>query len=106
MKVCTTISISFEYRIDDSILFIRFKHYGTTTITSLVYGDGGDASAVQDASVTLDPDVTGKVYVDHSGLKGGDYSPGTYSDGGAFPGPDGQVLTQAGTRLSSGRFSL
>ena len=67
---------------------------GVTVITELAYGDI-DASAeeaILDASLTLSPDVWGTDYTHHKFATDsiGDYSPGTYLDGSAFPGPDGR----------------
>ena len=67
---------------------------GKTTITTLSYGTAsfdGSVPAAADASITLDPDVSGSDYVEHGSATdaSGDYSPGTYVDGSAFPGPDG-----------------
>jgi hypothetical protein len=53
------------------------------------YGDDM-IPAVSDQSLTLTPDVWGADYAAHSDAGGGDYSPGTWSDGSAFEGVDGR----------------
>jgi hypothetical protein len=65
---------------------------GKTTIASVSYGTAsfdGSVPAGQDESITLDPDVSGTDYVEHSEATGAstDFSPGTFIDGGEFPSP-------------------
>ena len=58
---------------------------GTTTVASASYGSEGGANQ----SITLDPDVTGTEYVQHTlatGSAGAAWSPGTKIDGSAFDG--------------------
>ncbi len=67
---------------------------GKETITSLAYGSAsidGTVPSASDESITLDPDVSGDTYVLHSEAtdSSGSFTPGTYVDGSAFPGPDG-----------------
>jgi len=62
-----------------------------TTICELAWGDAdpkGVVSGVSDASLTLEPDMSGTTWVDHRKATGsaGDYSPGTFVDGSPFPG--------------------
>lgn len=68
---------------------------GSTVIDDIAYGDSdftGTIDAIQDASLVLDPDVWGTDYTHHSYAtdSAGDISPGTYTDGSAYPGPDGR----------------
>jgi hypothetical protein len=60
-------------------------------LTTFAYGAGGDIDAVEDASMVRSPDVYGGTWTHHKYAAGsvGDYSPGLYVDGSAFPGPDG-----------------
>jgi len=60
-------------------------------LTSVAYGDHvlSSSDAVKDASLTLDTDVTGTLYVDHTTVGAGPFSAGTMADGTAFEGPDG-----------------
>ncbi|MBW1880401.1 MAG: hypothetical protein JRJ84_18745, partial [Deltaproteobacteria bacterium] len=64
---------------------------GVTVLASVSYGtaSGGSTPAPDDASLVLDPEVTGSAYVDHSGGGGavGSFSPGTFADGSDFEGP-------------------
>ncbi|MBW1877467.1 MAG: lamin tail domain-containing protein [Deltaproteobacteria bacterium] len=64
---------------------------GATVLASVSFGaaSGGTPPAPDDASLVLDPEVTGTAYVDHAGLGDaiGWFSPGTYADGSAFEGP-------------------
>jgi hypothetical protein len=64
---------------------------GKTTIDNVAYGTAsldGSVPAGQDESITLDPDVTGTDWLEHSGATdaAGSYSPGTHANGDAFPG--------------------
>lgn len=64
-----------------------------SVITQLAYGTAdttGQNDAIEDASLVLSPDVYGATYTHHSYATGsaGDFSPGTYVDGSAYPGPD------------------
>ena len=66
-----------------------------TVICEVAYGDSdpdGTNDSISDASLVLSPDVWGTSYTHHSYAADstGDYSPGTYVDGSAFPGPDGR----------------
>ena len=66
-----------------------------TVIAEMAYGDAdpdGDNPSVSDASLVLEPDVWGTAYVHHEDASGstGLFSPGTYVDGSAYPGPDGR----------------
>lgn len=65
---------------------------GATAIADMPYGDEGTNEALEDASLVLDPDVWGTSYTHHHYADGAlaDYSPGTYVDGSAFPGPEGR----------------
>jgi hypothetical protein len=60
-------------------------------LTSFTYGTGGDIDAIEDASMVRTPDVEGTTWTHHAYAAGSisDYSPGSYVDGSAFPGPDG-----------------
>ncbi len=60
-------------------------------LTTFTSGSGGDIDAIQGASMVRSPDVTGTSWTHHTYATGsaGDYSPGTYVDGSAFPGIDG-----------------
>ena len=65
-----------------------------TVLATLAYGTSstdGSVPAAADQSIVLDPDMTGTTYVEHETASGGasSFSPGTKSDGTAFPGPDG-----------------
>lgn len=67
---------------------------GKTVLAAIAWGSSsldGTVPAVLDASLTLDPDLYGKTYVDHSVCTDsvGAYSPGTFCTGGSFPGPAG-----------------
>jgi hypothetical protein len=64
---------------------------GTTDIATMTYGTE-EVPAVSDGSNTLDPDVFGTSYAHHFYATGSTtwFSPGTYVDGSAFPGPDGR----------------
>ena len=58
---------------------------GTSTVATYTYG----SEAGNNQSITLDPDVTGATYVQHSGATGANgalYSPGTMIDGTPFAG--------------------
>ncbi len=61
-------------------------------LASFAYGEGTGVDAIEDASMVLTPDVWGTSYTHHSYATGsvGDFSPGTFVDGSAFPGPDGR----------------
>ncbi len=65
---------------------------GSTTLAEFEYGDGASIDALVDISMVLEPDVWGDHYTSHRYADGAstDYSPGTFSDGSAFPGPDGR----------------
>lgn len=65
---------------------------GVTAITDTPYGDEGTNDAIEDASLTLNPDVWGTTYTHHRYATNsvGNDSPCTYADGSAFPGPDGR----------------
>jgi len=74
---------------DTIILWTADSH----KIVQQSWGDAaaGAPAAVPDASLVLQPEVTGADYADHSTVSGavGAYSPGRHADGTAFPGPDG-----------------
>jgi hypothetical protein len=65
---------------------------GATELARMSFGaaSGGDPPAPADASLVLEPEVTGSEWVDHSTVDGsvGPYSPGTLADGASYPGPE------------------
>lgn len=65
---------------------------GVTKLAEIGYGDAGPSDAIENASLTLNPDVWGTTYTHHRYATNsiGDASPCTYADGSAFPGPEGR----------------
>ena len=66
---------------------------GKTTISTVSYGTAsfdGSVPAGEDESISLDPDVSGTDYVQHSAATDADgsFSPGSYVTGDAFGGPE------------------